>query len=463
MAFIIHVFVYNEYMKIKFLGAAGTVTGSSYVLTSGSGSSILIDCGMFQGLPDIEHLNFRPYEFDPRRLEGAVLTHAHLDHCGRLPVMLQKGFRGKIYMTEPTWDLTELSLIDTANIAEHDKKMALYDKALVYKTINRFQKAEYHQPFRVGNFKVTMFDAGHIIGSASLLIEDLQPDSEIQSIVFSGDLGNTPEELVKPTESIAQADCVVMESTYGDRLHSNEDPATMLQQEINTIEKLGSTLLIPAFALERTQEILHILMHLKLSGQIRPDTPVFLDSPMAEKATQIYLQHAEYFNQHIQTELRESGVIFGFPGLQTIEKKDESRNLAYIEGPKVIIAGSGMMTGGRIVSHAARYLTDQKNRLLIVGYQGEGTLGRQLMDGQTEVQIDDQLIPVRAQVNATHAMSSHADQGQLIDWLKKIDQVKKVILTHGEDVPRQTLSVKITEQTGLIDIEQPHLNETLEL
>lgn len=447
-------------MQIKFLGAAGTVTGSSYVLTSGSGSSILIDLGMFQGTPDIEKLNYNPYEYNCSKLDGAVLTHAHLDHCGRLPILLPRGFKGKIWMTSPTRDLTELSLLDSAKIAVQDHKKVLYDKDLAYKTIDRFKTMNYRAPERVGDFIVTMRDAGHILGSASLEIEDLRPNSEIHKIVFSGDLGNYPEDIVKTTEFIDDADAVIMESTYGDRLHAEEDATEMLKNEINAVEQSGGTLLIPAFALERTQEILHIIMHLKKDGKVKSRTPVFLDSPMADQATQIYMDYPEMFNIHITEDL-ENGGIFAFDGLEIIIKRNQSRGIYFKNEAKVIIAGSGMMSGGRIVGHAAHYLSHEKNRLFIVGYQGEETLGRQLMEGQKEVLIDGKIVSVKASVNTTHAMSSHADQQQLLDWLKHIKHVKQVILTHGEDPARQALAKRVQQELEIQDIHLPQLNQEI--
>lgn len=448
-------------MKIKFMGAAGTVTGSSYILTSGSGSSILIDLGMFQGTPQIEMMNFDPYEYDCATLDDAVLTHAHLDHCGRLPIMVIKGYKGNIWMTPATKELTSLSLLDAAKIAQQDNKKALYDKTQAFQTIDRFRTAEYRTPFRAGDFKVTFRDAGHIVGSCILEIEDLAPDSDVKKIVFSGDLGNTPEDLVMATELIDNADVVVMESTYGDRLHPDEDSYQILQDEINAVEESGGTLLIPAFALERTQEILHMILHLKKNQKIKGRTQIYLDSPMAEKATLIYMDFPQLFNAHIQEDFKEEGSPFDFPGLLTVEKRSMSEGIHLRDEPKVIIAGSGMMTGGRIVGHAAHYLKNGNNRLLIVGYQGEGTLGRELMEGKKEVIIDKQPVPVKASVNVTHALSSHADQQQLMDWLKHIQGVKKVILTHGEDGPRAALAVRISSELSINDVAMPALHEEI--
>jgi metallo-beta-lactamase family protein len=446
-------------MKLKFLGAAGTVTGSSYILTSGSGESILIDLGMFQGTQDLDALNYQPYDYDPSKLLGAVLTHAHLDHCGRLPILSNHGFKGSIWMTEATAELTELSLLDSAKIAEQNNKHALYDTGLAIRTINRFSVTKYHQPIEIGSFQINFFDAGHILGSASLEIIDKASDSDIKKIIFSGDLGNTPEDLVCATEYLSNADAVVMESTYGDRLHPEEDSSKIIQDEINAIEQSNSTLLIPAFSLDRTQEILHKIKHLKSEGKIDPSTPIYLDGPMAQKATVIYMEHSELFNDHIQNEMR-SGP-FEFPGLVVVRSHDESQRLQSPNGAQVIIAGSGMMTGGRIVGHATYFLPQAENRLLIVGYQGEETLGRELLEGKRNVMIEGEEVGVKASVNSTRAMSSHADQGQLIDWLGHIKNVKKLFLTHGEDGPRSVLAEKVKEQLGIADIGMPKLNEEL--
>jgi len=431
-------------MKIKFLGAAGTVTGSSYVLTSDSGQAILIDLGLFQGVEEIEQLNYEPYDYDCSQLTGAILTHAHLDHCGRLPILLPRGFKGDIYMTAAR-DLTELSLLDSAKIAREDDKKYLYDRKLALKTFKQFVTKKYREPFKIGDFTVTMRDAGHILGSASLEISNGG-----EKIVFSGDVGNFPEALMRETEMIDNADVVVMESTYGDRLHPSEDPAEMVRAEINAVEKSGGTLLIPAFSLERTQELSHMIGHLKTEGKILAQTPVFMDSPMGNKATEIYKNYPELLNDHVQGELTD-GNAFDFPGV----------SYKFIEqsGAKVIIAGSGMMTGGRILKHAEHYLPMAATRLLIVGYQGEGTTGRELLEGKRKVVIEGREVVVAATISETRAMSSHADQGQLLAWLKHIRGVKRVFLTHGEDKSREILAKKISHELGIGDVVRPKLNQ----
>lgn len=447
-------------MKIKFLGAAGTVTGSSYVLTSGSGQSILIDLGMFQGTIDIEKLNYLPFDYDCSKLSAAILTHAHLDHCGRLPILLKNGFSAPIWMTSATADLTELSLLDTAKIAKEDKKPILFDEALAMQTIQRFKRAYYRAPFIIGDFTITMRDAGHILGSAMVEITDAKADSGIRKVLFSGDLGNTPDDLLNDIEPIESADAVVMESTYGDRMHPVSEPIEAVLREINAVEKSGGTLLIPAFSLQRTQELMHMIMHLKKDGKVEADTPVFMDSPMGSTATNIYSRYPEDFNAHIQSELGGPGP-FDFPGIVIVRKKSDRQMISMEERPKVIIAGSGMMTGGRIVGHALNYLPLQSTRLLIVGYQAVGTLGRELLDGSRKVSIGGHTINVAATVTDTQAMSSHADQKQLVDWLTPIKNVKKIFLTHGEDGPRKALSQKITEELGISDIAMPRLNEEI--
>jgi metallo-beta-lactamase family protein len=443
------------------MGAAGTVTGSSYVLTSSSGQSILIDLGMFQGTEDIERLNFDQYTFDCSQLQAAFLTHAHLDHCGRLPLLLKGGYSGRIFMTAPTIDLTALSLLDSAQIAVQEGH-GLYDKDLALQTISRFSSVSYRTPKRYGDFLVTFRDAGHILGSASLEIEDTSATSEPRKIVFSGDLGNSPEELVSPTEYIDTSDIVVMESTYGDRLHPQGDPTDLLQEEISIIEKTHSTLLIPAFSLERTQELLHMIKHLKESGRVAPSTPVFLDGPMAQKATEVYVRFPSFFNPHISSELETSDP-FEFPGLTVIDTHKGSLALHERKGTKVIIAGSGMMVGGRILNHASYYLPLPSTRLLIVGYQGEQTLGRELLEGSRDVLIQGESVHVAATVTSTQAMSSHADQSQLFSWLNHIKGVDHVILTHGEDDSRKAFSDFISSALSLKNISLPYLHEELSL
>lgn len=453
-------------MKIKFLGASGTVTGSSYILTSDSGRAILIDLGMFQGPPEIEKLNYEKYDYDTSLLDGAVVTHAHLDHTGRLPIIMKGGFKGNIYMTPPTADLTELSLIDSAKIAKEDKTKILYNAIDVSNTVKQFVPIEYHQEMHIGSFIVKFYDAGHILGSASLEIIDKDAKSEIKKIIFSGDIGNYPAYLENATEFLHSADAVVIETTYGDRLHPKESPIDALQSEINAVEINGGTLLIPSFSLDRAQELLHIIMHLKKEGKVLSETPVILDSPMAEKATKIYVDYPKLFNQHIQSEYK-IGDMFDFPGLEVTKDWRESQRIHNRQEAKVIIAGAGMMTGGRIVGHAMHYLPFDSTRLMIVGYQGEGSLGRELLNGKTEVVIKGQKILVNGHVTDTQGLSSHADQSQLMEWVKSIKGIKKLVLTHGDDHSRIGFKEKVLNDTSFSlttnDVILPKLDEEITL
>lgn len=445
-------------MKIKFLGAAGTVTGSSYILTSGGGTSILIDLGMFQGPPEIDKLNYLPYDYDVSTIAGAVLTHAHLDHCGRLPIIMSKGFKGNVYTTPPTRDLTELSLMDSAKIAKEDKSQILYTTSDVINLVKQFVTVEYHKEIHIGDFIITFYDAGHILGSASLEIVDKKPNSDIRKIIFSADIGNYPAYLEDATEFIKSGDAVVIETTYGDRLHPKESPLEALQSEINAVEVNGGTLLIPSFSLDRAQELLHMIMHFKKEGKILPETPIILDSPMAEKATKIYVDYPKYFNQHIEAEYK-LGEMFDFPGLEVTKDWRQSQALHTRTEPKVIIAGAGMMTGGRIVGHAMYYLPMASTRLMIVGYQGEGSLGRELLNGKTEVAIKGVKILVNASVHDTQGLSSHADQKQLLEWLKSIKGVKKLFLTHGDDHSRIGFKEIVEKELRITDITLPKLGD----
>ncbi len=446
--------------KIKFLGASGTVTGSCYRLSDDqTGRGILIDMGMFQGVQEITKMNYLSLQFDATKLDGVLLTHAHLDHCGRLPLLVQAGYTGKIYMTEATRRLTELTLRDTAKIAQEGKDgPPLYSDIEVDIILAQVKIVYYHQEFQVGKYKIMYIDAGHILGSASIVITDIEAQEGSNRYVFSGDIGNFPEALVKPTEFPEAADVVVMESTYGDRAHEPGDPGEILQQEINIVENTNGTLIIPAFALEKTQELIHLLGHLKKDGKIKYETPIFIDSPMAIRATLIYKQFEELYSQELYEHAKKTDP-FSFPGMTMILKANKSKKIKQIEGPKVIVAGGGMMTGGRILQHASNYLSNKSSRLLFTGYQGDETLGREIEEGALSVLINERPVSIRANVRKLEGMSSHADQGKLLEWVGNIKGVKKVFLAHGEDTSRKTLQLKIKESLNLQDVNNPALNE----
>jgi len=439
--------------KLTFLGASGEVTGSSYLLTAEDESQLLVDLGMFQGPKKISDLNYQPLQFKPSQLAGVVLTHAHLDHCGRLPLLVYGGFHGKIYMTEPTFALMEVILTDSAKIAEEKIDYTpLYGMDEVQKLLQMVEIVNYNAPVSIGSLQATFRDAGHILGSASVEVIDTKDQKKI---VFSGDLGNSPEDIIKPTEYIDNADFVVMETTYGDKIHPKENPTEVLQQEINAVEQISGVLMIPAFSLERTQEILHRIYHLKKEKKIRADTPVFMDSPMGIRATEIFKQFKSFYNEELQTHHDDP---FHFEALAVTAEARDSKEIIKAMDPKVIIAGSGMLSGGRIINHAINYLPLKTTRLLIVGYQAEETLGRKILSGARNVWIKDKHIKIRANVRQT-TMSSHADQPKLLTWLQHIQGVKKLFLVHGDTVQRQVFMEKVKETTQLHDIVLPHNGE----
>lgn len=446
-------------MKITFCGAAGTVTGSSYLLTTDHSSPLLIDMGMFQGKPEVEALNHKPLLFDPKDIPFVLLTHAHLDHCGRLPMLARFGFTGEIFMTEATQALLELSLFDSAKVmAEHDHgQPTLYSEQDVEKLLSHVRIVSYDKPFALDGYKIVYRDAGHILGSASI---EVAVDGK--TYAFSGDLGNSPQELIRPTEYIKKADIVIMESTYGARLHNADDAVSIFAEEINTIENLGSTLLIPAFSLERSQEILHYIDHLKADKRISQEIPVYLDSPMAQKATEIFKDFPELYSRELAAHIQ-SDDPFNFPGLVTVSSHTASAKLREDTTAKVIIAGSGMMTGGRITAHAQAFLPDPNTRILFVGYQADGTLGRQILDGAKDVRIFGQNVAVNAHVREVTSLSSHADYNGLMEWLQKIDGYTDVILTHGEDDARDGLEQHMKEKRITGVVHKPQYGESLEI
>lgn len=434
------------------------VTGSSFVFTSQANAQILIDLGMFQGPEEISKYNREPLKLDVSRLSGVIITHAHLDHCGRLPLLAKHNFSGPTYMTPATRELVELVLTDSAKIASYDESQEpLYTQNDVDAVLQHVTIVAYGKEFEISGVQAVFRDAGHILGSASVELLDAG-----KHIVFSGDLGNSPEPLMKPTETIARADVVVMESTYGDRLHPKEDSKQLLQHEINEIETNSGTLLIPTFSLERTQVLLHMLDHLKKENRIRSDTAVFLDGPMGIAATEIYRTFQKLYNQELAHHVLRDDP-FDFPGLIITDTPKQSKKIKRHNGPKVIIAGSGMMTGGRIMAHAIDYLPQQTTRLLIVGYQGEGTLGRKIQEGAQSVEIFGKKVSVQATISEIGGLSAHADQSQLMSWLKAIDGVQTVFLIHGEDGSRHVLGEKITTETNIGHIVLPRLHEEQEI
>ncbi|MEK7212748.1 MAG: MBL fold metallo-hydrolase [Patescibacteria group bacterium] len=401
-------------MKLTFYGGAGAVSGANYMLES-SETKILVDCGLHQGSHFAERQNFEPFLYDPKDIKAVVITHAHVDHIGLLPKLWKDGFRGKIYSTPPTKDFGELLLLDSEHLlkneAKRENKSPLYTVKDIDEVMKIWEGVPYHQQFKIGDFKITLFNAGHILGSSIIKIEveeaptppegsGSRPSTQGRSvgnktILFSGDLGNYPAPIIQDTEMLQSADYVVMESTYGDRIHENEDKRQeLLEDTLEDTVRARGTLMIPAFAMERTQDLLFHLNNLIEKGRV-PRVPVFIDSPLAIHLTSVYEKYPTYFDEQSLAQVYSGDDIFNFPGLRTTLTVEQSKEINNIPPPKVIIAGSGMSNGGRILHHEQRYLSDPKSTILFIGYQGRGTLGRRILDGASSVKIFGEEVPVR--------------------------------------------------------------------
>ena len=448
-------------MKLSFYGGAGEVSGANYVLESGEGR-IMVDCGLHQGSHYAERKNFEPFPYNPRDIEAVFVTHAHIDHIGRLPKFWKDGFRGTIYSTPATKDFAELLLLDSEHIlseeSEREKKPPLYTTRDIEEVMRIWHKLEYHTPIEVGSFSVELLDAGHILGSAIIKVV-----AEGKTVVFSGDLGNYPAPIIQPTEKIGSADYCLVESTYGDRVHEGIDKRReALEDAIEDTVRAGGVLLIPAFAMERTQELLYHLHQLFQEKRV-PRVPVFIDSPLAIKLTAIYSKYENYFNPEIEKVVRSGDDILNFPGLRFTLTKEQSKEINNVPPPKVIIAGSGMSHGGRILHHELRYLPGEKNAILFVGYQANGSLGRQILDGAEHVKIFGENIPVRCRKIAIGGYSAHADQPLLLKWLEPMRKtLKKVFVVQGEKEASEALATKIRDEMAVLTV-IPEAGRTYEL
>ncbi len=443
------------------------VTGSNYLLET-SQSKVLIDCGLFQGPSKIEKKNLEPFPYQPKDIDFVFITHAHLDHIGRLPKLIAEGFSGKIFATGPTIDFAQLMLEDSQKII--GRRLSKKNAALQRKTqrveevMEMFQEVKYDQSIKVNQeISVCFREAGHVLGSAAIEL-----NAEDKKIVFSGDLGSTDTPILRDPAKIEGADYVIMESTYGDRFHESKEECKNLVENITeeTISRNG-VLMIPSFSLERTQQLLYHFNELVENNRI-PQTPIFLDSPLAIKLTRVYARYDQYYDQEAKSLIKSGDNIFKFPGLKLTLTTKESKEINNVPSPKIIIAGSGMSQGGRILHHEKRYLPNPNNTLLIVAYQARGTLGRQILNGAKEVKIMREVVPIQAEVKRIGGYSSHGDQKDLIWWLKNIIQsdspkkIKKIFVCHGEEEPSSIFAQKIRSDFNL-RAETPQLNETVEL
>lgn len=432
-------------MKLTFFGGAGTVTGSKLLVESNH-KKILIDCGLFQGLKELRLKNRELLPINLEQLDAIILTHAHLDHCGYLPILIKNGYNKTIYCTEPTKYLTKIILLDSAKIQEEDTKRAnkyqytkhkpaepLYTVDDAKETINHLQSFNLDEWHIIDNeIKFKFINSGHILGSAIIILQ-----INDKTLVFSGDLGRENPILLKKYEYVDTADYLIIESTYGNRLHEKVDIGEELLKHINYTYQKKGILVIPSFSVERAQEIIYLLSILK-QKKLLPKIPIYLDSPMGVSATEVYYNHQEYHtltNEEIKNMMST---------VHLISDINESKSIVNDKNPKIVIAGSGMITGGRVLHYLDKLISDKKNSVLIVGFQAEGTRGKALLAGDSEIKFFGKYHQINADIFKINAFSGHADQSELLDWLNHFKTPPKLtIINHGEPHQSQAFKTKI--------------------
>jgi metallo-beta-lactamase family protein len=464
-------------MKITFHGAAKTVTGSKHLLTLSNGTTLLLDCGLFQGLgKETTELN-NDFGFDPESIDLLLLSHAHIDHSGLIPKLVKDGFKGKIYCTLPTKELTEILLHDSAEIQMYESTYAnkhsstdvhsapLYTNEDVINSMKLFSTVEYDTWLTIGNgIQVLFSHTGHLVGSSAISIK-ISDDFSSTTLLYTGDIGRYQSVLMqKPTDCI-QADYIITESTYGDKRHNVR--SNSIESLYKWIEKVCSKrkgkLIIPAFSVGRTQEILYALNQLSLEKRL-PEIPVFVDSPLSQQATQTIKKYTNEFNERLQKVLTMDEDPFDFPGLKYIETVEDSKKLVALNEPCIIISASGTADAGRVKHHIASAVSDNKNAILFAGYCGERSLGGQLLSGKKEVEINGDLYKVHAQIGKIDGMSAHGDCDDICKFLhcQNPEQVQKIFLVHGE-VRTQSNFMSKLELKGFKNIEIPSMHESFEI
>jgi metallo-beta-lactamase family protein len=437
-------------VKIEFLGAAGTVTGSKYLVSEGA-TRVLVDCGLYQGLKQLRLRNWSPPPLDPARLDAVILTHAHLDHSGYLPALVKQGFGGPVYCTEPTRDLCGILLPDSGHLQEedahyanrkrfskHEPALPLYTEEEAARVLPQLRTVALGREFEVGTLTVRLQRAGHILGAASALVQGAE-----RSVLFSGDLGRVDDLLMYPPDPPGRPDWVVCESTYGDRNHGGADPVAAVAEVLQRTTDRGGTLLIPSFAVGRAQTLLFCLHEIFARG-IAERLPVFVNSPMATDVTELYERYVDFH----KLGPKECAAVCDVATYT--RSTDESRKLSALRGRMVIISASGMATGGRVLHHLKALAPDSHNTILLPGFQAAGTRGEALAHGAEALKIHGEYVPVRAEVVHLEMFSAHADQGQLLDWLGAcVRPPRGVVLVHGEPVAADTLRRRIGETLGL--------------
>jgi metallo-beta-lactamase family protein len=439
----------NKAVYIQSLGSAETVTGSKHLLITPD-LNILIDCGLFQGIKSLREKNWEAPPVKPASIGTLIVTHAHLDHCGYIPLLVKNGYRGKIYMSKPTRDLTELILRDSAKLQEedahkankhgytkHTPAMPLYDTADVEAALPYFKTIDPGEMYRLNeDIQFQLYPAGHILGACSVALHCYG-----KIIFFSGDIGRYHSELLAAPTHSANADFVIMESTYGDRLHETDDIQQELAFIINETISRGGNLLIPCFAVGRAQEVMHLLYKLKSSKGIPSGVPVFLDSPMAASASKILTKYPDWIA------ISEKEIAQMFSGVTINQDYHHTELIIRQKGSKIVLAASGMLTGGRVLEYLKHYITDSRNTILIIGYQAEGTRGRALLNETHEIKIHGQYYPAKAHVKEIGGLSAHADQAELITWVKEFKAApSRIYIVHGEPGAQDALRIKIKDE-----------------
>lgn len=449
-------------MNLHFLGATRQVTGSQYYLHC-DGARILIDCGMFQER-DYLGRNWEPFSMRTRDIDAVILTHAHLDHCGLLPRLVQEGFRGPVLATAPSADLVELVLRDSAEIQAEDVEFKkkrhrkegrkgrypekpLYTMKDVDRALPLVRPVAYEQPVPINEHATAVLhDAGHILGSAMIELR-VRDNGHVRRLVFSGDIGQWNKPIIRDPSVFAEADFVVMESTYGNRDHPGADNVeTQLAEVIGQTVGQGGNVVIPIFAIERAQELIYHMSRL-LEAQRIPRVPVFLDSPMAADVTEVFRRHRECFDLETWQLILSGSSPLGFPGLKILRTAEQSKEINDLKSPAVIMATSGMCTSGRIKHHLAHNIGRPESTILFAGYQSQGTLGRQILDGSREVRIHGRSLLVRARIAQIEGVSGHADHAGLLRWLSYLQvSPRRLFLTHGEEESSLSLAREIAQQ-----------------
>jgi len=452
------------HIKLTCLGAAQNVTGSQHLIES-NGFKFLVDCGLYQERK-LKDRNWQPFSFDPESLNAVLLTHAHLDHCGLLPKLVNEGFHGKIYCTAATAEITKIILLDSAKIQEedaefkkrrHDRErrkgphpeIPLYTISDAQNCLPLFSEVNYKEPVQISkDISATFCDAGHILGSAMIKVIISQSGEE-RSLLFSGDIGRCDKPILQDPTFFEEADYVLVESTYGNRTHDSQDTIVDdLSEIINSTVKAGGNTVVPSFALERSQEMLYYLNKLLMADRI-PHLVAFVDSPMAINVTEVFGHHPELFDKEMIELLREGRSPFDWPGLNLVKTVDQSKAINHIKGSVMIIAGSGMCTGGRVKYHIVENIGREESTLLFIGYQAMGTLGRQIVDGASKVRILGQQYRVMARVAQIHGFSAHADRNELVRWLSSLKRPpRQLFIVHGETESAQQFAAHLREKTG---------------